>query len=77
MRASYEAGGEPTDAIAALGDAEPGAVTIDLAIVDARPDGGNRLAIEGRDGQPIGLEEALARVPGFALIGRRYRRVPA
>ena len=75
MRASYEAGGEPAEAIAALGVAEPGTVTIDLAVVDARPDGGGRLAIEGRDGRAIGLAEALARVPGFALIGRRYRRV--
>ena len=75
MRASYEAGDEPAGEIAALGTAAPGSVAIDLAIVDARPDGGSRLAIEGRDGQAIGLKEALARVPGFALIGRRYRRL--
>ncbi len=77
MRASYEAGGEPAAEIAELGAAEPGRVAIDLAVVDARPDGGGRLAIEGRDGREIGLAEALARVPGFALIGRRYRRVEA
>ncbi len=75
MRASYEAGGEPAADIARLGAAEPGRVAIDLAVVDARPNGGGRLAIEGRDGGEIGLKEALGRVPGFALIGRRYRRV--
>ena len=75
MRAAYEAGGEPAGEIAALGQPEPGRVAIDLAVVDARPSGGGRLAIEGRDGRGIGLEEALSRVPGYALIGRRYRRL--
>ena len=37
--------------------------------------GGDRLAIEGRDGGEIPLAQALARVPAYALIGRRYRRV--
>ena len=77
IRASYEAGDEPAGQIAELGAAEPGRVAIDLALVDARPDGGGRLAIEGRDGRALGLAEALARMPGFALIGRRYRRVEA
>jgi hypothetical protein len=75
MRASYEAGGEPASEIARLGSAEPGRVAIDLAVVDARPAGDHRLAIEGRDGSEIPLEQALARVPAYALIGRRYRRV--
>ncbi len=75
MRASYEAGAEPAAEIARLGSAEPGRIAVDLAIVDARPDGGGRLAIEGRDGAEIGLGDALARVPAFALIGRRYRRL--
>ncbi len=75
MRASYEAGGEPRSEIEQLGSAEPGRVAIDLAIVDARPAGDSRLAIEGRDGAEIPLEQALARVPGYALIGRRYRRL--
>jgi uncharacterized protein len=75
IRASYEAGGEPAGEIAGLGTAEPGRVAIDLAVVDARPDGGGRLAIERRDGGPMELAEALERVPGFALIGRRYRRL--
>jgi hypothetical protein len=50
-------------------------VAIDLAIVDARPAGDDRLAVEGRDGSAIPLTQALARVPAFALVGRRYRRV--
>ena len=75
MRASYEASGEPTAEIARLGSAEPGRVTIDLAVVDARPAGDHRLAIEGRDGGEIPLAQALGRVPAYALIGRRYRRV--
>ena len=37
MRASYEAGAEPTAEIARLGTEEPGQVAIDLAVVDARP----------------------------------------
>ena len=75
IRAAYEAGAEPEAEIAGLGTAEPGRVAIDLAIVDARPGGEGRLAIEGRDGNEIPLERALERVPGYALIGRRYRRI--
>ena len=75
MRASYEPGMEPTEEIAGLGSAEQGKVAIDLATVDARPGDGRRLAVEARDGSEIPLSRALARVPAFALIGRRYRRV--
>jgi HD superfamily phosphohydrolase len=75
MRASYEAGDEPRAAIDALGTDVPGEIAIDLALVDARPTGGGRLAIEARDGRDIPLVEALSRVPGHALIARRYRRV--
>jgi uncharacterized protein len=75
MRASYEAGDEPASEIARLGSAEPGRVAIDLAVVDARPAGDHRLAIEGRDGTEIPLAQALTRVPAYALIGRRYRRL--
>ena len=75
IRASYEPGMEPAEDIAGLGSAQPGRVTIDLAIVDARPGDDRRLAVEGRDGSAIPLSSALARVPAFALIGRRYRRV--
>ncbi len=80
VRAEYEAGHEPAALIASLGDPEPGRVAIDLAIVDARPADvapgeEPRLAIEMRDGStgPT-LAEALGRLPGYALIGRRYRR---
>jgi HD superfamily phosphohydrolase len=68
----------PPKAIAGLGDAEPGRVTIDLAVVDARPAAPNAdglLALEGRDGRSIPLDEALGRLPAYALIGRRYRRL--
>jgi uncharacterized protein len=75
IRASYEPGMEPLEDIAGLGSEEPGRVTIDLAIVDARPGDGRRLAVEGRDGSEIPLSRALARVPAYALIGRRYRRL--
>ncbi|MEX1170344.1 MAG: hypothetical protein WEE50_09410, partial [Chloroflexota bacterium] len=81
VRAEYETGGEPTALIAGLGQPEPGRVAIDLAVVDARPADVSpgeepRLAIEMRDGStgPT-LAEALGRLPGFALIGRRYRRI--
>ena len=79
VRAEYEAGQEPQELIRSLGMAEPGRVAIDLAIVDARPTASTgaepRLAIEMRDGAPgPSLAEALGRLPGYALIGRRYRR---
>jgi HD superfamily phosphohydrolase len=75
IRAAYEPGNEPDAEIASLGSGEPGRVAIDLAIVDARPGDGKRLAVEGRDGTEIPLSRALARVPAYALIGRRYRRL--
>ena len=81
VRAEYEAGYEATDLIATLGLAEPGHVAIDLAVVDARPADvppgePPRLAIEMRDGSPPPtLADALGRLPGYALIGRRYRRI--
>ena len=75
IRASYESGAEPDAEIASLGTDEPGRVAIDLATVDARPTEGRQLAIEGRDGKDIPLAHALARVPAYAVIGRRYRRI--
>ena len=80
IRAEYEAGAEPLDLIASLGDPEAGHVAIDLAVVDARPAditaAEPRLALEARDGSPgPSLGEALARIPGYSLIGRRYRRI--
>lgn len=81
IRAEYEAGNQPAALIAGLGTPEPGRVAIDLAIVDARPADvapgeQPRLALEMRDGSTgPSLAEALGRLPGYALIGRRYRRV--
>jgi HD superfamily phosphohydrolase len=80
IRAEYEAGGEPAALIETLGQAEPRRVAIDLAIVDTRPADvapgeTPRLALEMRDGSAgPSLAEALGRLPGYALIGRRYRR---
>ena len=79
IRAEYEAGAEPADLIASLGAPEKGRVAIDLAVVDARPadtaDSEPRLAIEMRDGSSgPSLAEAMGRIPGYSLIGRRYRR---
>jgi HD superfamily phosphohydrolase len=68
----------PAGLLAELGDAEPGLVVIDLTGVDARPGAGRTptLAIERRDGGPgPTLDEALARLPAWSLVGRRYRRV--
>ncbi len=79
VRAEFESGPPPADAVATLGPAEPGRVIIDLAVVDARPsaaDADALLAVAGRDGRPPRpLAEALGRLPAFALIGRRYVRV--
>jgi HD superfamily phosphohydrolase len=78
VRAEYESGPPPADAVATLGPAEAGRVVIDLAVVDARPAAGDadaHLAIAGRDGRPPrSLDEALGRLPAYALIGRRYVR---
>ena len=81
IRAEYEGGTPPARVVEALGSAEPGRIAIDLAIVDARPADATAtdrlLAIESRDGSAdLRLSEALARLPAYALIGRRYRRVP-
>jgi len=77
IRAEYEAGGRPEALIASLGVAEPGRVAIDLAEVDARPDATSTdglLALETRDGGSASLSSALASIPAYWLIGRRYRR---
>ena len=79
VRAEYEEGQFPDARVAALGPPEPGRVAIDLAIVDARPADATAtdslLAIEGRDGSTgLRLSDALARLPAYALIARRYRR---
>jgi hypothetical protein len=74
LRATYEDGGFPDADVAALGRPDDAAAVIDLAIVDSRPAADGALAIESRDGGPIALRDALSRIPGFALIARRYRR---
>jgi hypothetical protein len=81
VRAEFEAGPLPAEAVATLGEGIPGRVAIDLAIVDARPSGDEanaRLAIAGREGRPSQpLSAWLDRLPAFALIGRRYVRTDA
>ncbi|HEX5822950.1 MAG TPA: HD domain-containing protein [Candidatus Limnocylindrales bacterium] len=79
LRVEYEAGARPDDEIAALGSAVPGQVAIDLAVVDARPADATAtdslLAVEGRDGSALSLARSLGRLPAYALIARRYRRI--
>jgi hypothetical protein len=74
LRATYEDGGFPDAEVAGLGRPDDPAAVVDLAIVDSRPAADGALAIESRDGGPIALRDALSRIPGFALIARRYRR---
>jgi hypothetical protein len=77
IRAEYE-DRAPEELVASLGDPEPGRIAIDLAEVDARPaDAGSTdglLALEGRDGRALSISAALASIPAYWLIGRRYRR---
>jgi HD superfamily phosphohydrolase len=79
VRAEYEPGARPDEAIAALGPAEEGRVAIDVAVVDARPADATAtdslLALEARDGSSLSLARALGRLPAYAMIARRYRRV--
>jgi HD superfamily phosphohydrolase len=78
IRAEYEAGGRPDALIATLGGDDPGRVAIDLAEVDARPADAastdSLLALETRDGGSPSLSSALASIPAYWLIARRYRR---
>jgi hypothetical protein len=79
LRLEYEAGRRPDDEIAVLGVDDPGRVAIDLAVVDARPADATAtdslLAVEGRDGSGLSLARSLGRLPAYALIARRYRRI--
>ena len=79
LRVEYEAGARPDAEIAALGEPEPGRVAIDLAEVDARPADATATdslpAVEGRDGSALSLARSLGRLPAYALIARRYRRL--
>ena len=69
VRAEYEAGARPDELIATLGEAEPGRVAIDLAVVDARPADATAtdslLALEGRDGSALSLAAALGAIAGL------------
>jgi len=67
----------PAGLLEELGVPEAGQVVVDLVGVDARPgaDKPDALAIERRDGEPgPSLAIALARLPAWSLVGRRYRR---
>jgi len=78
VRAEFEAGAFPDGVVATLGPSEPGRIAIDLAMVDARlPDdeAARRLTVHRRDGAALSLSQALPRIPGYALIARRYRRI--
>ena len=77
VRAEYEAGAFPQAAVDALGAPEAGRIAIDLAAVDARlpdEDAARKLIVERRDGTHPPLSVALPRIPGYALVARRYRR---
>ena len=78
IRAEYEAGAYPDALVASLGPEEPGRVAIDLATVDARPAEADStdalLGLERRDGSRGSIAAALASIPAYWLIGRRYRR---
>jgi HD superfamily phosphohydrolase len=79
IRAEYEPNEFPEDLVRGLGPTEPGRVTIDLAVVDARPAEATAtdslLALESRDGGAgPPLSAALGRLPAYSLIARRYRR---
>jgi HD superfamily phosphohydrolase len=78
VRAESETGEWPQALLAELGEPEADRVALDLTGVDARPGAGKAaaLVIERRDGEPgLPLGEALASVPAWYLVGRRYRRV--
>jgi HD superfamily phosphohydrolase len=80
VRTQYEDPAEAAAAVASLGPERPGAIALDRAVVDARPVDPTlppALAIEPRGGGPaISLDRALARLPRYALIARRFRRLP-
>ncbi|HET8784322.1 MAG TPA: hypothetical protein VFM38_01710, partial [Candidatus Limnocylindrales bacterium] len=80
VRAGYESGEPPRDVVATLGEAEPGHVAIDLAVIDARPADATAtdrlLAVEGQDGRPMSLAAALASLPAYWMVARRYRKRP-
>jgi HD superfamily phosphohydrolase len=82
LRRAYEAVGRAAaqaEARTELGPEEPGRAAVDLAEIDARPAEATAtdslLAVVGRDGAPAGpLSSALARLPAYSLVARRYSR---
>ncbi len=78
VRAEYELGDPPAHVLETLGPAEARHVAIDLAVIDARPADSTAtdrlLGLEGRDGRTLSLSAALASIPAYWLVGRRYRR---
>ena len=77
IRAEYEEGSFPEALVEGLGPVTSERVAVDLASVDARlpdPDAARKLTIERRDGSHPALSAALPRIPGYALVARRYRR---
>jgi hypothetical protein len=79
VRATSETGVWDEAVLAPLGPPDAPGTVRDLATVDARrarSGADPRLAIEQRDGSPgPTAAEALTRVPKYALVARRYRRV--
>ncbi|TMF38628.1 MAG: HD domain-containing protein [Chloroflexi bacterium] len=79
IRLEYEAGALPEHEIETLGRSDGDRVLIDLATVDARPADATAtdslLAVEGRDGSALSLARSLGRLPAYATIARRYRRL--
>jgi HD superfamily phosphohydrolase len=77
IRLSSDDGRWPADAIERLGPAAEGRVVIDLVTIDARPTRADALlAVEARDGSAgPSPSDALGRIPAYALVGRRYRRI--
>jgi uncharacterized protein len=83
MRRAYEADGRAAaqaEARAQLGPEVSGRVAVDLAEIDARPADATAtdslLAVVGRDGRPaLPLSSALARLPAYSLVARRFGRV--
>jgi uncharacterized protein len=82
LRRNYEAAGRAAALDGArneLGPDEPGRVAVDLAEIDARPAEATAtdslLAVVARDGGPaLPLSAALARLPAYSLVARRYER---
>jgi hypothetical protein len=80
VRTQYEDAAAAAADLATLGPERPGEIALDRAVVDARPvdpSAPPTLAIEPRaGGAPISLDRALGRLPRYALIARRFRRLP-